>query len=135
MLFTWWREIRTWQTLGLRVFLIQAGRDVADNHRLLEAGVDGWFIINYDILRNYPEAKSDRPWDLVILDESHKLKNPEASRTQHVFGSDTIAPIAAQKALLLTGTPMANYVHDLYTQLNYLDPGTWPSFKQFVDAY
>ena len=30
MLFTWWREIRTWQTLGLRVFLIQAGRDVAD---------------------------------------------------------------------------------------------------------
>ena len=135
MLFTWWREIRTWQTLGLRVFLIQAGRDVADNHRLLEAGVDGWFIINYDILRNYPEAKSDRPWDLVILDESHKLKNPGASRTQHVFGSDTIAPIAAQKALLLTGTPMANYVHDLYTQLNYLDPGTWPSFKQFVDAY
>ena len=71
----------------------------------------------------------------MILDESHKLKNPEASRTQHVFGSDTIAPIAAQKALLLTGTPMANYVHDLYTQLNYLDPGTWPSFKQFVDAY
>jgi SWI/SNF-related matrix-associated actin-dependent regulator of chromatin subfamily A-like protein 1 len=63
------------------------------------------------------------------------LKNPEASRTQHVFGSDTIAPIPAEKVLLLTGTPMVNYVHDLYTQLNYLDPGTWPSFEQFVEAH
>jgi SNF2 family DNA or RNA helicase len=70
VLHTWWREIRTWQTLGLRVFLIQAGRDVAINHRLMGLGVHGWFIINYDILRNYPEAKSGRPWDLVILDES-----------------------------------------------------------------
>jgi SWI/SNF-related matrix-associated actin-dependent regulator of chromatin subfamily A-like protein 1 len=131
----WRREIRTWQTLGLRVFLIEAGRDVADNHSLIGLGVDGWFVINYDILRNYPEAKSGRPWDLVILDESHKLKNPEASRTQHVFGSETIAPIPAEKALLLTGTPMVNYVHDLYTQLNYLDPGTWPSFEQFVEAH
>jgi SNF2 family DNA or RNA helicase len=135
MLLTWWREIRTWQTLGLRVFLIQAGRDTDINHRLMRSGVDGWLIINYDILRNYPEAKSGRPWDLLILDESHKLKNPEASRTQHVFGSDTIAPIPAEKALLLTGTPMVNYVHDLYTQLNYLDPNTWPSFEQFIAAY
>jgi SNF2 family DNA or RNA helicase len=29
MLSTWWREIRTWQTLGLRVFLIEAGRESA----------------------------------------------------------------------------------------------------------
>jgi SWI/SNF-related matrix-associated actin-dependent regulator of chromatin subfamily A-like protein 1 len=135
MLLTWWREIRTWQTLGLRVFLIQAGRDTDINHRLMGLGVDGWFIINYDILRNYPEIQSGQPWDLLIIDESHKLKNPVASRTQHVFGSDTIAPIPAEKALLLTGTPMVNYVHDLYTQLNYLDPGTWPSFEQFVEAH
>jgi SWI/SNF-related matrix-associated actin-dependent regulator of chromatin subfamily A-like protein 1 len=132
---TWWREIRTWQTLGLRAFLIQAGRDAAINHRLMGLGVDGWFVINYDILRNYPEVKSGRPWDLLILDESHKLKNPDASRTQQVFGNDTIAPIPAEKALLLTGTPMVNYVHDLYTQLNYLDPGTWPSFERFVEAH
>jgi SNF2 family DNA or RNA helicase len=50
--------------------------------------------------------------------------------------SDTIAPIPAEKALLLTGTPMVNYVHDLYTQLHYLDPAMWPSFEQFVaDQY
>jgi SWI/SNF-related matrix-associated actin-dependent regulator of chromatin subfamily A-like protein 1 len=53
-----------------------------------------------------------------------------------VFGSDTIAPIPAEKALLLTGTPMINYVHDFYTQLHCLDPVMWPSFGQFVaDQY
>ena len=52
-------------------------------------GCNGWFIINYDILQDYPEIKSGTPWNLLILDESHKLKNPEAIRTQHAFGSDT----------------------------------------------
>ncbi len=87
-------------------------------------------------LGDYPEIKSGKAWDLLILDEFHKLKNLKAIRTQHVFGSDTIAPIPAEKALLLTGTPMINYVHDLYTQLHYLDPAKWPSFEQFVaDQY
>ena len=99
-------------------------------------GANGWHVINYDILRDYPEIKSGKPWDLLILDESHKLKNLEAIRTQHVFGSDTIAPIPAEKVLLLTGTPMINYVHDFYTQLHCLDPAMWPSFEQFVaDQY
>jgi SNF2 family DNA or RNA helicase len=136
VLWTWRREIWKWQTLGLPVFLIQAGCDTTINHTLLEWGVHGWFIINYDILGDYSEIKSSRPWDLLIVDESHKLKNPEAIRTQHVFGSNTIAPIPAEKALLLTGTPMVNYVYDLYTQLHYLDPVLWPSFEQFVaDQY
>ena len=44
--------------------------------------------------------------------------------------------ILAAKVLLLTGTPMVNYVTDLFTQLHYLDPTTWPSLERFVaDQY
>ena len=136
VLLMWRREIWTWQTLGLPVFLIQAGCDTTTNHLMMGWGVNGWYIINYDILGDYPEIKTGKPWDLLILDESHKLKNPEAIRTQQVFGSNTIVPIPAEKALLLTGTPMINYVHDIYTQLHYVDPAVWPSFEQFVaDQY
>jgi SWI/SNF-related matrix-associated actin-dependent regulator 1 of chromatin subfamily A len=136
VLFTWRREIWKWQTLGLPVFLIQAGCDTTINHAIMGWDVNGWYIINYDILGDYSEIKASRPWDLLILDESHKLKNPEALRTQNVFGSATIAPIEAEKTLLLTGTPMVNYVHDLFTQLHYLDSAMWPSFEQFVaDQY
>jgi SWI/SNF-related matrix-associated actin-dependent regulator 1 of chromatin subfamily A len=132
VLFTWRREIWKWQTLGLPVLLIQANFDTTINHGLVGWGASGWYIVNYDILGDYPEIKSGKPWDLLILDESHKLKNLEAIRTQRVFGSDTIAPIPAEKVLLSTGTPMINYVHDLYTQLHCLDPALWPSFEQFV---
>ena len=136
VLFTWRREIWKWQTLGLPVLLIQAGLDTTINHALVAWGANGWGIINYDILGDYPEIKSGKPWDLLILDKSHKLKNPQAIRTQHVFGSHAIAPIPAEKVLLLTGTPMINYVHELYTQLHCLDPAMWPSFEQFVaDQY
>ena len=60
-----------------------------DQSWALQVGVNGWYVINYDILRDYPEIKSGKPWDLLILDESHKLKNPEAIRTQQVFGGDS----------------------------------------------
>jgi SNF2 family DNA or RNA helicase len=133
VLLNWRREIWKWQTLGLPVFLIQAGRDMTLNREMMGWGVNGWYTLNYDILGNFPEIKSGRPWDFLIVDESHKLKNPDAVRTQHVFGSDTTAPIPAEKALLLTGTPMINYIHDLYTQLHYLDPGMWPSLEKFVE--
>ena len=136
VLFTWRREIWKWQTLRLPVLLIQAGCDTTFNHTIMGGGADGWYIINYDILEDFPEIKRGKPWDLLIVDESHKLKNPEAIRTRHVFGSGIIAPIPAEKALLLTGTPMINCVHDLYTQLHYLDPATWPSLEHFVaDQY
>ena len=133
VLFTWRREIWKWQTLGLPVFLIQAGCDTTLNRELIGWGVNGWYIINYDILGDYPEIKSGKPWDFLIVDESHKLKNPDSVRTQHVFGTDTIAQIPTEKALLLSGTPMINYVHDLYTQLHYLDPIMWPSLQRFVE--
>jgi SWI/SNF-related matrix-associated actin-dependent regulator of chromatin subfamily A-like protein 1 len=132
VLLTWRREIWKWQTLDLPVFLIQAGYDTTINRALLEWTVDGWFIINYDILANFPEVKTGTWWDLLVIDESHKLKNPEAIRTQQLFGSDLIPAVAAKKVLLLTGTPIVNYVHDLYTQLHFLDAAMWPSFQDFV---
>jgi SWI/SNF-related matrix-associated actin-dependent regulator 1 of chromatin subfamily A len=131
VLLTWRREIWKWQTLGLRVFLIQAGYDTTINQCLLKWSVDGWFIINYDILANFPEVKTGS-WDLLIIDESHKLKKSEAIRTRQLFGSDVIPPVEAEKVLLLTGTPIVNYVHDLYSQLHFLDSAMWPSFRAFV---
>jgi SWI/SNF-related matrix-associated actin-dependent regulator 1 of chromatin subfamily A len=136
VLFTWRREVWKWQTLGLPVLLIHSRTNNTISQDIMGWGADGWYVINYDILGKIPEIKSNRLWDLLILDESHKLKNPEAIRTRHVFGGSATAPVLAEKVLLLTGTPMVNYVTDLYTQLHYLNPTTWPSLERFVaDQY
>ncbi|PPK63786.1 SNF2-related protein [Actinokineospora auranticolor] len=55
---------------------------------------------------------------LLVVDEAHYVKNPEAQRSQHVA-----AIVAkAQRALFLTGTPMENRVEEFRTLVHYLQP-------------
>jgi SWI/SNF-related matrix-associated actin-dependent regulator of chromatin subfamily A-like protein 1 len=133
---TWINEIRSWQTLGHLIIPIKAISQY--DPTLLASITSGWVIINYDILQRRPEIKA-RSWDLLICDESHWLKNFMARRTCEIFGGkyngERIEPIPADKALLLSGTPFLNRPDELYTQISYLDPTNWPSFKSFIKQY
>jgi len=59
--------------------------------------------------------------DLLILDESQKVKNSSAKRAKaaHRLGG------LARYVLLLTGTPLAKNYLDLYSQLKVLNPSIW----------
>ena len=54
---------------------------------------------------------------LVVIDESHKIKNPSAKRTKFLISlSDRMT-----YKRILTGTPIGNGVHDIYSQFKFLD--------------
>lgn len=55
----------------------------------------------------------------VILDESQKIKNPEAKLTQSAF---LLAPLFV-KRIIMTGTPIANRPFDIWAQVYFLDQG------------
>lgn len=55
----------------------------------------------------------------IIIDESAKLKNPEANLTQTFFD---LAPLF-QKRVIMTGTPVANRPYDIWAQIYFLDHG------------
>jgi SWI/SNF-related matrix-associated actin-dependent regulator of chromatin subfamily A-like protein 1 len=133
---TWIKEIRAWQTLGHLIIPVKATRQYGAT--FLPSITSGWVVINYDILARRPEIK-ERSWDLVICDESYLLKNFMARRTCEVFGGkykgERIQPIPANEALLLAGTPFLNRPDELFTQISYLDPTNWPSFKSFIKQY
>ena len=67
------------------------------------------------------------------------LKNFKARRTCEIFGGkyngERIEPISANKALLLAGTPFLNRPDEMFTQISYLDPTNWPSFRSFIKLY
>lgn len=75
-------------------------------------------------------------WDVVILDEAHFLKNPEARRTTAVYGAgcrggaDSLIH-GAGRVWLLTGTPQPNWPSELWTHLRAL----WPDRIQGVREY
>ena len=55
----------------------------------------------------------------IIIDESAKLKNPEAKLTKIYFELSSLF----KKRVILTGTPVANRPYDIWAQIYFLDSG------------
>ena len=77
---------------------------------------------------------------MYVLDESQRVKNPNAKWSKRILGS---ASIGAKYRRILTGTPVNNSPFDLYNQLRFLEPEIWhdlgirnfSSFKQFFGIW
>ena len=70
----------------------------------------------------------------VILDESTKIKNPDAAITTTFFN---LAPLF-RKRVIMSGTPVSNRPHDIWAQINFLDNGAslghdFAEFKRSVN--
>ena len=77
----------------------------------------GVAVTTYDSLRSF-DPPSDVTIALLVVDEAHYVKNPEAQRTKHVRRWIR----AAERILFLTGTPMENRVEEFKTLIGYLQP-------------
>ena len=126
----WQRELEKWLA-NFTLTGVVYGKNPWPNHPIT--------IINYDILARFHAQLHKPVWDLVVVDESHYLKNPDTIRTLEVFGRKSKKrprpPIRAKRKLLLTGTPIVNRPVELFPSLNYLDPATWSSFWRYAMRY
>lgn len=91
-------------------------------------------IINYDSVWRAPFAEwaEKQQWDLIVADESHRLKAPggKASLAFKRLRS------RARARLALTGTPLPHSPLDAYAQFRFLDPSIFgPSFAAFRQKY
>lgn len=75
-------------------------------------------IANYELLQRDRELLTNgRPYDLVILDESQRIKNQGSSTSQ------IVRSIPRRRSWALTGTPVENSVEDLVGIFEFLSPG------------
>lgn len=75
------------------------------------------------------ERIASRPWDLLIVDEAHLLANPDSKRRK------SVAALRARWRLLLTATPVANKLTDLYSLIDIVSPGRLGTLREFSDEY
>lgn len=68
-------------------------------------------------------------WEYIIIDEAHKIKN-EDSQT-----SKRIRQMHSNYRLLLTGTPLQNNLHELWSLLNFLLPELFSSSQDFDEWF
>jgi len=64
-----------------------------------------------------PEDDADRPWDAVIVDEGHQIKNPSC------LAGRALRKLEAKSRFLLTGTPLQNKLGDLWALMDFCQPG------------
>lgn len=103
-----------------------------NTHRYHGKGPLEVVIANYVTLRELtPELIKWKP-DMVVLDESQKIKNRRAkqSKAAHKLGK------TVKYRYLLTGTPVSESPLDLWSQYKFLDPKIFPSsYAEFQDRY
>ena len=95
-------------------------------------------IINYDIIKNFHSLKSKEEtiiqkskFDLVIIDECHYIKSPQASRTKLI--NDICKDI--NKIWLLTGTPLTSRPIDYFNLLSLVDSPVSKNWMAYVKRY
>ena len=95
---------------------------------------DAWHAItrgiaSYDRARGKKHAAAilHHTWDLVIIDEAHKVKNHQSATYRF------LQEIDRNYLLLLTATPLQNNLRELYNLVTLLRPGqlgTWSEFRR-----
>jgi superfamily II DNA or RNA helicase len=90
-------------------------------------------ITSYETVMRSWDAIKMINWDLIVADESHLIKSHHAKRTQQFMH---LRDCGAQR-MILTGTPMANTILDLFYQLEFLGRGMsgFTTIKAFREYY
>jgi SWI/SNF-related matrix-associated actin-dependent regulator 1 of chromatin subfamily A len=80
-------------------------------------------------------------WDLIILDECHKIKGKSAIRTHAILGEREhgkviVPPVVAPRRVAMSGSPMVNdKPAEIWPTANFLWPDSFPSFHVFGMRY
>jgi len=101
-----------------------------------------YYIINYDILKNYHTTEKsedsddykllvNEKFDLAIVDEAHYVSNATANRTRLL--NDVLETIP--KVWLLTGTPMTSRPINYFNLLKIVDSPLTLNWQSYVRRY
>jgi SNF2 family DNA or RNA helicase len=108
----WRRQLDTWAP-DLRVSPIRGTPDERIHQWKTPAHLH---LVGYETLRSDIGEVANRHWDLVVIDEAQKIKNPDTDMSQ------IVKRLLRSRAWALTGTPLENRIEDLASILDFVRP-------------
>lgn len=94
-----------------------------------EAQAADLVITSYHLLYRDYAALRKVNWAGVLLDEAQNIKNPDTQQSQ------AARALQAEYRLALTGTPMENNVGDIWSIMDFLNPGMLGKREVFRDTF
>jgi len=126
VLHNWRREAERF-TPDLKVLVLESG---AERHNLRKQIPQNDIIVtNYALLRRDLEELQKFAFRAVILDEAQFIKNPGAQVSR------SVKQVKSEHRLALTGTPLENRLLDLWSIVDFIQPGYLGNQDQFVETY
>ena len=86
-------------------------------------------VASYGVLARDVRFMAEVPWRGIVLDEAQNIKNP-ATRQARAARS-----LGAEYRIALTGTPVENHVGDLWSVMQFLNPGLLGTEGEFKRNY
>ncbi len=113
----WQNELKIWapkeESVGILMGSLKRRLEVINNNKII--------ICNYECIRSKDIFQALKAFnaDLVIADESHRLKNPRAVQTKAILDISRSSTFR----YIMTGTVATNTYLDLFSQYLFLDRG------------
>jgi len=86
-------------------------------------------VCSYGLLQQTGEALTGRTWNMVVLDEAQAIKNAVTKRAQ------SVQALQAGFRLALTGTPVENYLDELWSLFSFVNSGVLGSREGFQKRF
>lgn len=93
----------------------------------------GITICSYNCVVQLKSSFKHHNWDLVVIDEAHKLRNFYKGSTKIADGINEA--FLGKKKLLLTATPIQNSLMDIYSLVTIIDPSILGNEYAFMENY
>ncbi len=81
----------------------------------------------------HPKELNKIPFKTVIIDEAHRIKNPQSQQTRAAWAIAHMPSVVYRWAM--TGTPIANHPGDLWSLMHAVSPRDFPTKTHYVDRY
>ncbi|PIK45448.1 putative DNA excision repair protein ERCC-6 [Apostichopus japonicus] len=120
----WYPEIRvailhtSGSHIGSKATLV---RDIVNTHSVL--------VTSYTTCRIQQELLHKFDWHYVILDEGHKIRNPDAEATI------ACKQFRTPHRLILTGSPLQNNLQELWSLFDFVFPGKLGTLPIFLEQF
>ncbi|RYE23236.1 MAG: helicase SNF2 [Sphingobacteriales bacterium] len=125
LMYNWENEIRKF-TPDLTHFIHHGPKRTANINILQNYDI---IITTYGTMRSDIKIFKEIDFDYSVLDESQSIKNPQSQ----VAKASLL--LNSKNRLALSGTPIQNNTFDLYSQMNFLNPGMLGSREFFMNEF
>lgn len=127
----WVKELHTWWPPFRVCILHDSGSFQGPRQNLIrsigKSSSSGILVTSYSAVVNFKDTLMQQSFDYVILDEGHKIRNPDAQVTL------AVKQFATAHRLILSGSPLQNNLKELWSLFDFIYPGklgTLPVFMQ-----